>query len=111
LFAPGDNIWTTQKDLTNPYGSWRGTSFSSPIVAAVAALGFSLNPSLSNYQITDILKQTADPFQTAGLLVEVRRINALHAMTAIAPQVVVSSPLRSQPPSPVNADVSAAGRQ
>ena len=33
LFAPGDNIWTTQRDLSNPYGAWSGTSFSSPVVA------------------------------------------------------------------------------
>lgn len=30
LSAPGDSIWTTQNDLNNPYGAWRGTSFAAP---------------------------------------------------------------------------------
>src|SRR5439155_24952124 len=60
LSAPGDNIWTTQRDLSRPYGSWRGTSFASPIVAGVAALAASANPSLSNTQIVSLLEATAD---------------------------------------------------
>src|SRR6267142_1623630 len=60
LSAPGVSVWTTQRDLANPYGPWSGTSFSSPIVAGVAALVTSVNPSLSNTQIIDILKQTVD---------------------------------------------------
>ena len=54
LSAPGDNIWTTQDSLNDPYGAWRGTSFASPIVAGVAALVVSENPSLSNTQIVSI---------------------------------------------------------
>ena len=60
LTAPGDSIWTTQRDLSNPYGVWRGTSFASPMVAAAAALVASINPSLDNTQIVSLLEQTAD---------------------------------------------------
>jgi len=96
LFAPGDNIWTTQRDLNNPYGSWRGTSFASPVVAGVAALGLSLNPSLSNDEITEILRQTADPVQTIVSPSGVGRINALSALNAISLQAGVPSSPSSQ---------------
>src|SRR5947209_17269446 len=66
LSAPGDNIWTTQRDLSNPYAAWRGTSFASPLVAGVAALVASANPSLSNTQIVSLLEQTADDIGVAG---------------------------------------------
>jgi subtilisin family serine protease len=88
LFAPGDNIWTTQRDLTNAYGSWAGTSFSSPIVAGVAALVASAKPSLSNTQIANILEQTADDLGAPGFdsTFSYGRVNAFRAVTAAAPQ-------------------------
>ena len=94
LYAPGDNIWTTQRDLTNPYGAWSGTSFSSPVVAGVAALVLSLNPSLSNTQIVDVLKQTADDLGPAGYdsMFAYGRVNAFRAVNAV-------SPAPSDPPS------------
>jgi hypothetical protein len=89
LAAPGDNIWTTQSDLSNPYGSWRGTSFASPIVASVAALIASANPSLSNTQIVSLLATTADDAGAAGYdpSFGFGRVNALRAVSAasIAP--------------------------
>jgi len=103
LFAPGDDIWTTQKDLANPYGAWRGTSFSSPVVAAVAALALSLNPSLSNTQIVDLLKQTSDhpPFAAAASLNGIGRINALHAVNGVTPAPGLASPAPQPLPPPV----------
>lgn len=94
LFAPGDTIWTTQRDSTNPYGAWSGTSFSSPVVAGVAALVLSMNPSLSNTQIVEVLKQTADDLGPAGYdsMFANGRVNALHAVSAV-------SPAPTQPPS------------
>ena len=99
LFAPGDNIWTTQRDLNNPYGSWKGTSFSSPVVAAVAALVLSLSPSLSNTQIVDILQQTADHPEVAGYDSLVGRINALRAVGGVSPSA--DNPLPNPPAEPI----------
>ena len=84
IAAPGDNIWTTQRDLANPYASWRGTSFASPIVAGVAALVVSANASLANSQVVSILKQTADDLGTAGTdaTFGAGRVNAFRAVLA-----------------------------
>jgi subtilisin family serine protease len=84
LSAPGDNIWTTQRTPDNPIGSWAGTSFSSPIVAAVAALVASENPSLSNDQIVSILKQNADDLGGRGYDTSFGygRVNAFRAVSA-----------------------------
>ena len=41
------------------YGGYDGTSFSAPIVAGVAALLMSQNPSLTHLQVKDIILQTA----------------------------------------------------
>jgi thermitase len=86
LSAPGDNIWTTQRDLGNPYGSWRGTSFASPVVAGVAALVASANASLSNTQIVSLLEQTADDLGTPGgdPFFGYGRVNAFRAVSLAA---------------------------
>jgi thermitase len=52
--APGLGIACSSKDGSS--ASKNGTSFSSPIVAAIAALVWSANPGLSNYQVDGILK-------------------------------------------------------
>jgi hypothetical protein len=110
LSAPGDNIWTTQNDVNSPYGTWRGTSFASPLVAGVAALVASENPSLSNTQIVSILEQSADDLGPAGYDVAFGygRVNAYRAVSAAslepgalpprmtaAPTVTLSSPAGS----------------
>ena len=64
LSAPGVNIGTTTTGGTFGYGS--GTSFSAPIVAGVAALVLSANPSLTAAQVTSVLKQSADDLGSAG---------------------------------------------
>lgn len=64
LSAPGDNIYTTNNG--GGYGLWYGTSFSSPLTAGVAALILSVNPTLTNAQVVDILKQNADDLGTPG---------------------------------------------
>ena len=110
LSAPGDNIWTTQDSLNDPYGAWRGTSFASPIVAGVAALVVSENPSLSNTQIVSILERSADDLGPAGCdpSFGFGRVNAYRAvseaalepgalppMLASGPAVMLSSPADS----------------
>jgi len=98
LFAPGDNIWTTQRDLSNPYGAWSGTSFSSPVVAGVAALLLSLNPSLSNSQVVEVLKETADDLGSLGYdsVFAFGRVNAFRAVSAVSP-----TPVESPAPAPI----------
>jgi subtilisin family serine protease len=48
------------------YGSRSGTSFSSPVVAGVAALILSLNPQLADVQALDVLEKTADDLGAVG---------------------------------------------
>jgi hypothetical protein len=49
--------WTDDRDAQ--YAYLGGTSFASPEVAGVAALVWAANPELENYQVADILKQSA----------------------------------------------------
>ena len=64
LSAPGVMIRTTAKG--GGYQAVAGTSFSSPVVAGVAALVMSVNPSLTPAQVQDTLKQSADDLGSAG---------------------------------------------
>ncbi|MCP4902240.1 MAG: S8 family serine peptidase [bacterium] len=56
--APGSSIYTL--DLNDGYGSTSGTSFAAPLTSGVAALMLSTNPDLTNVQIRQLLKDTAD---------------------------------------------------
>jgi subtilisin family serine protease len=50
---------TWADDAGNRYGYIPGTSFAAPEVAGVAALIWAARPDLTNYQVADILKQSA----------------------------------------------------
>lgn len=82
IVAPGDRIFaTTPKDK---YSSWSGTSMAAPVVSAVAALMLSKRRSLTNQEVYQILRQTADKideplFSGAG------RVNAAKALVASVP--------------------------
>jgi len=58
ISAPGTNIYSLR--IGNQYGSGDGTSYAAPIVSGVVALMYSVNPCLTNQQIENILKSTAD---------------------------------------------------
>lgn len=107
ISAPGEMIWTTQASLNNPYAPWQGTSFASPVVAGVAALVLSANPTLSNAQIVSLLEQTADDLGAPGYdpYFGYGRVNAFRAVSVASempgaitpvpqgtPAVVLSSP-------------------
>jgi len=62
--APGNNIYTTM--MGGGYGYWWGTSFSSPITAAVAALAWSVNPALTNAQVQTIMNSSVDDLGSVG---------------------------------------------
>ncbi|MFJ8255960.1 S8 family serine peptidase [Peribacillus asahii] len=57
LAAPGTSIYSTLP--YNTYGYMTGTSMATPIVAGVAALVWSINPSLTNEQIEQQLYRTS----------------------------------------------------
>jgi hypothetical protein len=59
IAAPGTDILTTTF-LDTLYVSVAGTSFASPQVSALAALIWCVDPSLTNLQVEDIIKSTAD---------------------------------------------------
>jgi len=103
LAAPGDNIWTTSRDLANPYSAWRGTSFASPIVAAVAALIASANASLDNSQIVAVLEQTADDLGVVGpdASFGYGRVNAARAVSIASGLPIDTNPLPPPPVPPV----------
>lgn len=84
ISAPGTAIFTTQRDLNHPYGGgWQGTSFATPIVAGVAALVISANPTLSNDQVASLLEQSADDIGAPGYDPDFGygRVNAFRAVT------------------------------
>ena len=58
LAAPGVGILSTQ--LSNTYATSDGTSFASPQVSGTVALMLSIDPTLTNQAIEDILKCTAE---------------------------------------------------
>ncbi|MDP2672124.1 MAG: Ig-like domain-containing protein [Candidatus Daviesbacteria bacterium] len=58
IVAPGLSIYTTTK--IGGYAPFSGTSFSSPLTAALVALIYSAKPDLTTQQVTDIITSTAD---------------------------------------------------
>lgn len=64
IAAPGNYILTTV--LGGSFGSWYGTSFSTPVAAAVGALVLSVKPGLSNSALVNLLEQNADDLGAPG---------------------------------------------
>ena len=60
LFAPGVDIYSTMPGGNN-YGKLSGTSFSSPVVAGVAALLLEYYPELSARQLKYIIEKSSSP--------------------------------------------------
>jgi len=89
--APGAGIWTTTNG--GGYAAVSGTSFSSPMTAAVLALEKSANPALSNTQLESILESTAVDLGTPGYdyYFGYGRINAAAAVAAAAATVVINT--------------------
>ena len=116
LVAPGLGIYTTR--LGGGYATPAGTSFSSPVVAAVAALMISVNPALDPVRIDAILKETADDLGEEGddIYYGEGRVNAAAAVLAAwesenpdseVPVVAIVSPADGIVSGVVRIDVSA----
>jgi|GEM_PF-2795375 len=66
VMAPGDKLLTTGYASDAEYVVRSGTSLSAPVVAGVAALLRSLNPALTNDQVSDLIRTTAQDYGAAG---------------------------------------------
>jgi thermitase len=64
IVAPGSSVYSTTG--TSSYGSMSGTSFASPIAAGVAALVFSMNPSLTPDQVESFIFGACKDLGTTG---------------------------------------------
>ena len=74
LAAPGIAILSTFPN--GGYGSMQGTSMAAPHVTGSVGLVASINPSLSSYQIMEIISRTADPAPAwSGLSLTGGRVN------------------------------------
>ncbi|MGH7848280.1 MAG: S8 family serine peptidase, partial [Candidatus Binatia bacterium] len=96
--APGTSIYTTNNG--GSYGSWHGTSFSSPLVAGLAALIFSLNPNLTSAQVVDILRGSADDLGAGGFdpAFGYGRINVARALEVAATVATIDVAITSPGP-------------
>ena len=99
LSAPGVNILSTTNG--GGYGSWSGTSFSSPIAAGVGALALAVQPSLSASALVSLLETNSDDLGAPGFDTSFGwgRVNAFKAVSAALappvhppPSVVISAP-------------------
>ncbi|CAH1387873.1 S8 family serine peptidase [Candidatus Nitrotoga sp. M5] len=117
ISAPGVSIYTTLRG--GGYGNVSGTSFSSPIVAATAALMISANYRLSPVEIDQILKGTAVDLGTAGydIYYGAGRVDSAKAVAAAqsiiktsldthAPAILITSPVGSTVSGSIPVDVS-----
>lgn len=80
VYAPGSGVWTTAKG--GGYDNPTGTSFSTPLVAGVAALIFSVHPTWTPDQVAKQLRVTADGFVNPPQAKRFGRVNALRAVSA-----------------------------
>lgn len=100
--APGSYVYTTLK--TGGYGSASGTSFSSPITAAVCAVMMADDPTLSATQVENILKSTAtdlgstgrDNYFGYGLIRIDNALNYVRSLTPFSVKSFTISPVANQ---------------
>ncbi len=118
--APGVSIYTTSRG--GGYGYASGTSFSSPIVAATAALIFSANPDLTPVDIDHILTATAldlgspghDNYYGHGRINAAGAVEAAYARISVdnmPPVVSITSPIGGEVSGSVPVDVNYSDNQ
>lgn len=79
IAAPGHGIYTTR--LNDEYGNSNGTSFSSPMVAGLLGLMWSVDPTIDRGTVVNCLLNSADPITWRG---GSGRINAHQALLCIS---------------------------
>ncbi|GAA3404757.1 hypothetical protein GCM10011577_06870 [Pseudarthrobacter polychromogenes] len=90
IAAPGVNVYSTfpnhkfylgtQNNRSLGYDVGNGTSMSSPIVAATAALAWSVNPGADNKAIREKVQSSADKISGTGTYWANGRVNANNAV-------------------------------
>ncbi len=92
--APGYDVLSTCGSSNDCYSPSSGTSFSSPIVAGLAGLVYSINPYFSTSMVTKIIKYSCDNINDVNQeyigMIGTGRINAYTAVTAAS--VLTSAP-------------------
>lgn len=87
LFAPGESIWSTKPGDNYDYEG--GTSFSAPLVAGVAALLKSANPSLTTAQLKSAIMNGVDQISSMNLkCVSGGRLNAANSLRSVVPEII-----------------------
>ena len=95
IAAPGVNVFSTfpnhnfvlatQNQRSFGYDVGNGTSMSSPIVAATAALAWSSHPGATNTSVRGIVESTADKISGTGTFWARGRVNACKAVAGTCP--------------------------
>ena len=110
--APGVNILSTIPG--NRYGSKNGTSMASPLVAGLAALIWSKNPTLNSAQVRQIIENSCDNIDALnpGFADKLGkgRVNALRCLQDTPPIPSIEPSLSWTDASSVHADLTGDGR-
>jgi len=84
--APGYDIWSTLPG--NSYGVMSGTSMATPFVSGLAALVLREAPTLTGYQVKNLLMNSATPIASLrGAIYSGARVDANNAVTAAKSEV------------------------
>lgn len=87
----------------NSYDSFEGTSMSAPLVSGIAALVWSINPSLTNAEVRDILFTTAEKIDHTGEYWHYGRVDAYEAVkAAIESRLGGSGGITTATPTPIS---------
>ena len=97
VVAPGSGIYTTFRGGT--YGNASGTSFASPITAAVGALMLSIRPDLTPDQLTSLLRSSSTDLGSAGFdsTFGAGRVDANRALQAAQQAAAPVEPVPTEP--------------